>query len=165
MNSILSKEPVKRAEKSIKAFDSNLKVIVLDQTARTANEAATALGCKVGAIVKSLLFKAGKDFVLCLVSGDRRCSLNKLKNILKEKDVFMANPEDVKKITGYTIGGVSPVGHLIKIKIFIDENLKNFESIFAAAGHPNAVFEIDFENLKKLTSGDIKEISEWENHN
>ena len=165
MNSILSKEPVKRATKSIKAFDSNLKVIVLDQTARTANEAATALGCKVGAIIKSLLFKAGKDFVLCLVSGDRRCSLNKLKNILKEKDVSMANPKDVKKITGYTIGGVSPVGHLIKIKIFIDENLKNFESIFAAAGHPNAVFEIDFENLKKLTSGDIKEISEWENHN
>ena len=165
MNSILSKEPVKRATKSIKAFDSNLKVIVLDQTARTANEAATALGCKVGAIIKSLLFKAGKDFVLCLVSGDRRCSLNKLKKILKEKDVSMANPKDVKKITGYTIGGVSPVGHLIKIKIFIDENLKNFESIFAAAGHPNAVFEIDFENLKKLTSGDIKEISEWENHN
>ena len=165
MNSILSKEPVKRATKSIKAFDSNLKVIVLDQTARTANEAATALGCKVGAIIKSLLFKAGKDFVLCLVSGDRRCSLNKLKKILKEKDVSMANPKDVKKITGYTIGGVSPVGHLIKIKIFIDENLKNFESIFAAAGHPNAVFEIDFENLKKLTLGEIKEISEWENHN
>ena len=160
MNSILSKEPVKRAEKSIKEFDSNLKVIVLDQTARTANEAATALGCRVGAIIKSLLFKAGKDFVLCLVSGDRRCSLNKLKNILKEKDVSMANPEDVKKITGYTIGGVSPVGHLTKIKIFIDENLKNFESIFAAAGHPNAVFEIDFENLKKLTLGEIKEISE-----
>ena len=165
MNSILLKEPVKRAEKSIKEFDSNLKVLVLDQTARTANEAATALGCKVGAIIKSLLFKAGEDFVLCLVSGDKRCSLNKLKNILNEKDISMANPEDVKKITGYTIGGVSPVGHLIKTKIFIDENLKNFESIFAAAGHPNAVFEIDFENLKKLTSGEIKEISEWENHN
>ena len=160
MNSILSKEPVKRAKKSIKAFDSNLKVIVLDQTARTANEAATALGCKVGAIIKSLLFKAGKDFVLCLVSGDRRCSLNKLKKILKEKDVSMANPKDVKKITGYTIGGVSPVGHLIKIKIFIDENLKNFESIFAAAGHPNAVFEIDFESLISLTSAQISEITE-----
>ena len=165
MNSILLKEPVKRAEKSIKEFDSNLKVLVLDQTARTANEAATALGCKVGAIIKSLLFKAGEDFVLCLVSGDKRCSLNKLKNILNEKDISMANPEDVKKITGYTIGGVSPVGHLIKTKIFIDENLKNFESIFAAAGHPNAVFEIDFENLKKLTLGETKEISEWENHN
>ena len=160
MNSILSKEPVKRAEKSIKEFDTNLKVLVLDQTARTANEAATALGCKVGAIIKSLLFRAGEDFILCLVSGDRRCSLNKLKNILNEKDISMANPEDVKKITGYTIGGVSPVGHLIKTKIFIDENLKNFESIFAAAGHPNAVFEIDFENLKKLTLGETKEISE-----
>ena len=160
MNSILFKEPVKRAEKSIKEFDTNLKVLVLDQTARTANEAATALGCKVGAIIKSLLFRAGEDFILCLVSGDKRCSLNKLKNILNEKDISMANPEDVKKITGYTIGGVSPVGHLIKTKIFIDENLKNFESIFAAAGHPNAVFEIDFENLKKLTLGETKEISE-----
>ena len=72
----------------------------------------------------------------------------------------MANPEDVKRITGYTIGGVSPTGHLIKIKIYIDENLQNFKSIFAAAGHPNAVFEIDFKNLKALTSGEIKEITE-----
>ncbi len=165
MNSILSKEPVKRAEKSIKEFDSNLKVIVLEQTARTANDAATALGCKVGAIVKSLLFKAGENFVLCLVSGDKRCSLNKLKKTLNEKDVSMANPQDVKRVTGYTIGGVSPTGHFTKIKIYIDENLENFESIFAAAGHPNAVFEIDFENLKLLTSGEIKNITEWENHN
>ena len=160
MNSILNKEPVKRAELSLKEFNPNLKVIVLEQTARTANDAATSLGCKVGAIVKSLLFKAGKNFVLCLVSGDKRCSLNKLKKILNEKDVSMANPEDVKKITGYTIGGVSPTGHLVKTKIFIDENLKNFISIFAAAGHPNAVFEIDFENLKALTSGEVKDITE-----
>tara|TARA_B100001057_G_scaffold276915_1_gene277240 strand:+ start:1208 stop:1690 length:483 start_codon:yes stop_codon:yes gene_type:complete len=160
VNSILSKEPVKRAEKSIKQFNNNLKVIVLEQTARTANDAATALGCKVGAIVKSLLFKSGDNFVLCLVSGDKRCSLNKLKKILGEKNVSMANPGDVKRITGYTIGGVSPTGHLIKTKIFIDENLKNFTSIFAAAGHPNAVFEIDFENLKALTLGEIKEITE-----
>ena len=135
----------------------------MEQTARTANDAATALGCEVGAIVKSLLFKAGENFVLCLVSGDKRCSLNKLKKILNEKDVSMANPEDVKRITGYTIGGVSPTGHLIKIQIYIDENLQNFKSIFAAAGHPNAVFEIDFKNLKALTSGETKEITEWEN--
>ena len=165
MNSILSKEPVIRAEKSIKEFDSNLKIIVLDQTARTANDAATALGCKVGAIVKSLLFKAGEKFVLCLVSGNKKCSLNKLKKILSEKDVSLADPEDVKRITGYTIGGVSPTGHLTKIKIYIDTNLKNFEFIFAAAGHPNAVFKIDFENLKSLTSGISKEITEWENLN
>ena len=110
MNSILNKEPVIRAEKSLKQFNPELKVIVLQQTARTANDAATALGCKVGAIVKSLLFKAGDSFVLCLVSGDKRCSLNKLKKILEENDVSMANPDDVKKITGYTIGGVSPIG-------------------------------------------------------
>ena len=160
MNSILNKEPVKRAEISLKEFDPNLKVIILEQTARTAKDAASSLGCKVGAIVKSLLFKSGENFVLCLVSGDKRCSINKLKKILNEKDVSMANPEDVKKITGYTIGGVSPTGHLVKTKIFIDENLKNFKSIFAAAGHPNAVFEIDFKNLKALTSGKIEEITE-----
>ena len=160
MNTILNKEPVLRAEKSLKQFNPDLKVIELEQTARTANDAATALGCKVVAIVKSLLFKAGENFILCLVSGDKRCSLNKLKKILNEKDVSMANPEDVKKVTGYTIGGVSPTGHLTKIKIYIDENLKNFNSIFAAAGHPNAVFEIDFEDLKGLTQGETKEITE-----
>ena len=160
MNSILNKEPVLRAEKSLKQFNSDLEVIVLEHTARTANDAATALGCKVGAIVKSLLFRAGNNFILCLVSGDKRCSINKLKKILDEKDVSMANPEDVKRITGYTIGGVSPTGHLTKTKIYIDENLKNFNSIFAAAGHPNAVFEIDFENLKALTQGETKEITE-----
>ena len=160
MEQILNKEAVKRAEKSLKEFSPNLKVIVLEQTARTANDAATSLGCKVGAIVKSLLFKAGENFVLCLVSGDKRCSINKLKKILNEKDVHMADPEDVKKITGYTIGGVSPTGHLVKTKIFIDENLKIFSSIYAAAGHPNAVFEIDFKNLKALTSGKIEQITE-----
>ena len=160
MNSILDKEPVKRAEKSIKDFDPNLKIIILEQTARTANDAAAALGCKVGAIVKSLLFKVGENFILCLISGDKRCSLNKLKKILGEKDVSMANPEDVKRMTGYTIGGVSPTGHLFKLKILIDDNLKNFSSIFAAAGHPNAVFKIDFEGLISLTSGEINEITE-----
>ena len=160
MNTILNKEPVLRAEKSLKQFNPDLKVIELEQTARTANDAATALGCKVGAIVKSLLFKAGDSFVLCLVSGDKRCSLNKLKKILNKKNVSMAKPEDVKRITGYTIGGVSPIGHLTKTKIYIDDNLKNFDSIYAAAGHPNAVFEIDFENLKALTLGETKEITE-----
>ena len=160
MNPILNKEPVKRAEKSIKEFDPNLKIICLEKTARTAQDAATALGCNVGAIVKSLLFSTGDNFVLCLVSGDKRCSLNKLKKILEEKDVSMANPEDVKKITGYTIGGVSPVGHLKKVKIYIDTNLERFTTVFAAAGHPNCVFKIEFNQLANLTSGEMKEIAE-----
>ena len=160
VNPLLNKEPVKRAEKTIKDFDSNLEIICLEQTARTANDAATALGCNVGAIVKSLLFKSGNDFVLCLVSGDKRCSLNKLKKILNEKDVSMAHPNDVKKITGYTIGGVSPVGHLNKVKIFIDSNLNRFKTVFAAAGHPNCIFKIDFSQLSILTTGETKEITE-----
>ena len=160
MNSILDKEPVKRAENSIKEFDPNLKIVSLEKTARTAQDAATALGCNVGAIVKSLLFSTGDNFVLCLVSGDKRCSLNKLKKILDEKDVSMANPDDVKKITGYTIGGVSPVGHLNKVKIYIDTNLERFKTVFAAAGHPNCVFKIKFNQLAKLTYGEIKEITE-----
>ena len=160
MNLLLNKEPVKRAEKSIKEFDPNLKVIFLEQTARTAQDAATALGCNVGAIVKSLLFSVGNDFVLCLVSGDKRCSLSKLKKILDIKDVSMANPKDVKKITGYTIGGVSPVGHLSKLKIYIDSSLERFTTVFAAAGHPNCVFKINFNKLINLTSGEIKELIE-----
>ena len=160
MNSILNKEPVKRAEKSIKEFDPNLKIVCLEQTARTAQDAATALGCNVGAIVKSLLFNSGDSFVLCLVSGDKRCSLNKLKKILNEKNVSMAKPDDVKKITGYTIGGVSPVGHLSKIRIYVDNNLERFKTVFAAAGHPNCVFKIEYKQLIKLTSGEIKELTE-----
>ena len=160
MNPLLNKEPVKRVENSIKEFDPNLKIICLEQTARTALDAATALGCNVGAIVKSLLLNAGDGFILCLISGDKRCSLHKLKKILDEKNVSMAKPEDVKKITGYTIGGVSPVGHLTKIKIFIDNNLERFTQVFAAAGHPNCVFEISLIKLKNLTSGQIKELAE-----
>ena len=160
VNPLLNKEPVKRAEKAIQAFDSKLKIICLEQTARTAQDAATALGCNVGAIVKSLLFRTGDHFVLCLVSGDKRCSLNKLKKIIDEKDISMAHPDDVKKITGYTIGGVSPVGHLNKVKIYIDNNLERFTTIFAAAGHPNCVFKIGFTQLTKLTTGEKKEITE-----
>ena len=160
VNPLLNKEPVKRAEKAIQAFDSELKIICLEQTARTAQDAATALGCRVGAIVKSLLFSSGDNFVLCLVSGDKRCSLNRLKKILDQKDVSMANPDDVKRITGYTIGGVSPVGHLSKVKIYIDTNLDRFTTVFAAAGHPNCVFKIEFNQLVNLTSGEMKEIAE-----
>ena len=160
MNQILDKEPVKRVDKLLKKFDPNLKIIHLEQTARTANDAATALGCNIGAIVKSLLFKTGEEYVLCLVSGDKRCSLNKLKKILSQNSISMASPEDVKKITGYTIGGVSPIGHINKINILIDKNLDRFDKIFAAAGHPNCIFKINFEQLVKLTNGKIEEITE-----
>ena len=162
---LLDKEPVKRVEKILREFDSSKKVIVLNTSARTALEAASSLGCEVGAIVKSLLFKTENFFILCLVAGDKKASLNKIKKTLKIKDVSMASADDVKNITGYTIGGVSPIGHLNKIDILIDNSLERFTSLFAAAGHPNCVFKIDFKNLQKITNGSIKEITEWSNLN
>ena len=158
--SLLDKEPVKRAEKFLKNFDQSLEVIVLENSARTAQDAATALACDVGAIVKSLLFKAENTFILCLVAGDKRCSLNKLKKIKDKKDISMASPEEVKTQTGYTIGGVSPVGHLEKIEIIIDNSLERFNELFAAAGHPNCVFKINFNDIQKITNGKIEDIIE-----
>ena len=158
--SLLDKEPVKRAEKFLKDFDRSLEVIVLDKSARTAQDAATALGCNVGAIVKSLLFKTNDSFILCLVAGDKRASLSKIKKIINKKDVSMANPEDVKSQTGYTIGGVSPIGHLKQIEIIIDNSLERFNELFAAAGHPNCVFKINFTNIQKITNGKVENITE-----
>ena len=158
--SLLDKEPVQRVEKILKDFDESQNIIVLEPSARTALEAASSLGCEVGAIVKSLLFKTENSYTLCLVAGDKRASLNRIKKSLKINDASMASAEDVKNITGYTIGGVSPVGHLKKIEILIDKSLSRFNLLFAAAGHPNCVFKIDFTNLKKITNGITEEITE-----
>ena len=158
--SLLDKEPVKRVEKFLKDFNQSLEVIVLENSARTAKEAATALGCDVGAIIKSLLLKTEDSFILCLVAGDKRCSLNKLQKLNNKKDISMASSDDVKTQTGYTIGGVSPVGHINNVKIFIDKSLERFNNLFAAAGHPNCVFKIDFVNIQKITNGKIGDITE-----
>ena len=157
---LLDKEPVKRVEKILREFDSSQKVIVLDTSARTALEAASSLGCEVGAIVKSLLFKAENSYVLCLVAGDKKASVNKIKKTLKIKDASMASADEVKDITGYTIGGVSPIGHLKKIDILIDNSLERFTSLYAAAGHPNCIFKLNFLDLQKITNGTKKEITE-----
>ena len=157
---LLDKEPVRRVQRLLEKFDKNLKIITLSTSARTALEAASSLGCEVGAIVKSLLFKTENSFILCLVSGDKKASLSKIKKLLNKKNLSMASAHDVKDITGYTIGGVSPVAHLNKIDILIDNSLSRFNNLYAAAGHPNCVFKIDFENLKKITSGSIEELIE-----
>ena len=157
---LLNKEPVKRAEKCLKEFDEKLSVVELENSAKTALDAANSLNCEVGAIVKSLLIKIENDFLLCLVSGDKRCSLNKLKKISEQKNVRMASADEVKSQTGYTIGGVSPVGHINKIQIFIDNSLSRFTDIFAAAGHPNVIFKINYEKLIQITKGDVKDITE-----
>ena len=160
MELLLEKEPVKRVQKIISKFDPKLNIITLNDTAKTAIDAASCLNCDVGAIVKSLLFKTKESFLICLVAGDKRCSLNKLKKILNKKDVSMANANEVKENTGFSIGGVSPVGHIKKLDILIDKSLKRFSNIFAAAGHPNCVFKINYIQLIEITNGLEKDISE-----
>ena len=158
MEDLLNKESVKRVVKVLNNFDNSLKVEVLNSSARTAKDAAISLKCEVGAIVKSLLLRTEHNFILCLVAGDKRCSLNKVKKKLNMKNVSMADAEQVKSQTGFSIGGVSPTAHLNKNKILIDVSLSRYEHVYAAAGHPNTIFKISYKQLIKLTKGTEEDI-------
>tara|TARA_B100000941_G_C28231515_1_gene411822 strand:- start:82 stop:564 length:483 start_codon:yes stop_codon:yes gene_type:complete len=160
MSDILNNEPVKRVKATLSIFDKDINIKILENTARTAQDAAKALDCEVGAIVKSLILRKNDLFFLCLVSGDKRCSLNKLKKLLNVKDLSLADAKKVKEITGFTIGGVSPVGSKINLETLIDQNLNRFKDLYAAAGHPNTIFKISFFDLQKITSGKIMDITE-----
>ena len=160
MNDILNNEPVKRVQSEINKFNKNIKLQILKNTARTAQDASKALNCEVGAIIKSLVLRKNGLYFLCLISGDKRCSLNKLKKITNVKDLSMADAKKVKEVTGFTIGGVSPIGSKNSLETMIDENLGRFNCLYGAAGHPNVVFKITFTNLEKITSGKIMDITE-----
>ena len=160
MENLLNKEPVKRVQDFIAQFDPKLKDLVLNTTAKTAKDAANSINCEVGAIVKSLVFRADDTFLICLIAGDKRCSLNKLKKIIDKKDVCMANADEVKTNTGFSIGGVAPIAHLKKLNILIDQSLSRFQNVFAAAGHPNSIFKIEYNKLVQMTKGEVKEITE-----
>ena len=160
MNDILNNEPVKRVQSEINKFNKNIKLQILKNTARTAQDASKALNCEVGAIIKSLVLRKNGLYFLCLISGDKRCSLNKLKKITNVKDLSLADAKKVKEVTGFTIGGVSPIGSKNKLETMIDENLGRFDCLYGAAGHPNVVFKITFTNLEKITFGKIMDITE-----
>ena len=158
MENLLERESIKRVIKKLEEFDASLKVEILNNSARTAKDAALSLNCQVGAIVKSLLLRVNDNFILCLVSGDKRCSLNKIKKIINMRDVSMADAEQVKNQTGFSIGGVSPIGHMKKINILIDKSLSRFEYVYAAAGHPHSIFKITYNQLVKLTNAKEEDI-------
>jgi prolyl-tRNA editing enzyme YbaK/EbsC (Cys-tRNA(Pro) deacylase) len=162
MSNLLKRRNVIKVREYLHNFDDNIELIILEETARTANDAAKSLKKEVGAIVKSLLFKniQTNKYILCLVSGDQYISIKKLSKIIGS-NIIKANAFECKKITGFSIGGISPVAHLYPpSRIIIDENLNKFEMLYAAAGHPYVVFSITYRSLCSIVNGEIFSIVE-----
>ena len=161
MNELINRKAVTKVKNYLNKFDENIELIVLDETARTAIDAANSLKTEVGSIVKSLLFKDhNNQHYLCLVSGDKYVSTDKISQLIGLA-IKKATAEECKEFTGYSIGGVSPIAHDNKPKlILIDKNLSKYEKVFAAAGHPYVVFSVTYLELVKLTNGKVNNIVE-----
>ena len=161
MNELINRKAVTKVKNYLNKFDENIELIVLDETARTAIDAANSLKTEVGSIVKSLLFKDhDNNYYLCLVSGDKYVSTDKISQLVG-LTIKKAEAEECKEFTGYSIGGVSPVAHDNKpTLILIDKNLSKYEKVFAAAGHPYVVFGVTYLELVKLTNGTENNIVE-----
>lgn len=161
MNDLINRKAVTKVKNYLNKFDENIELIVLDETARTAIDAANSLKTEVGSIVKSLLFKDhDNNYYLCLVSGDKYVSTDKISQLVG-LTIKKAEAEECKEFTGYSIGGVSPVAHDNKpTLILIDKNLSKYEKVFAAAGHPYVVFGVTYLELVKLTNGTENNIVE-----
>jgi len=162
MDNLFKKNTVLKVKEFLLKNIPNIELIQLEETARSAQEAAKSLKKEVGAIVKSLLFKNAEtnDYYLCLVSGDQYMSLDKLSKIIGNK-IIKANANECKEVTGFSIGGVPPVAHIhAPTRIFIDKNFNKFDMVYAAAGHPYVVFGITFDILCSITKGEISDIVE-----
>lgn len=140
----------------------NIEVVEFDQTTRTAEAAAEAIGCGVGQIVKSLCFMANGEAVMALVSGDNRLDEKKLAALqnVGRKKVKRASADQVREATGFAIGGVPPFGHTNPMTIYIDEDLFQFDVVWAAAGTPHTVFAIPPEQLRDSTNGTVTDLKQ-----
>ena len=145
-----------RVQEALEAKGVTLKVMELPGSTRTAQEAAHAAGCEIGQIVKSLVFKGGKSggAVLVLTSGSNRVDESRVSEELGEP-LGLADADFVRETTGFSIGGVPPVGHRSSISTFIDEDLMEYEFIWAAAGTPRAIFKLTPDELVHITGGKI----------
>ncbi len=149
----------RRVQQAIENRGFDFIVQELPQSTRTAQDAATAVGCDVGQIVKSLIFRVEENDepVLALVSGNNRVDMVKLAAV-GAGNLAKADAEFVRACTGFAIGGIPPFGHDRDMRTFIDEDLLGYDRVWAAAGTPNAVFELDPAALPPLTSGVICEL-------
>ena len=137
-----------------------IEIVEFEQTTRTAEDAAAAIGCEVAQIVKSLCFSVNDEPIMALVSGNNRLDEKKLAALcgVGRKRVKRAEPEMVKTATGFTIGGVPPFGHLSPLPIYIDKDLTQFDIIWAAAGTPFAVFAIKPAVLVEFNGGQVADL-------
>jgi prolyl-tRNA editing enzyme YbaK/EbsC (Cys-tRNA(Pro) deacylase) len=154
--SLLERDSVRRVRAALAAAGSDAQPIELAETARSAEDAARAIGCELGQIVKSLVFAIDGRPVLALVAGDRRCRLQALPAALGlAGSVGRADAEVVRRVTGFAIGGVPPLGHLEPLPTAIDASLWRYGTVYAAAGHPHCVFPASPDELAAMTGGAV----------
>lgn len=146
---------VKRVARAAEELGLSIQIRRMGQSTRTAEDAAVACGCEVGQIVKSLIFKAADgDLVLLLVAGDNRVDLDRATTVVGTP-LSRADADEVRRRTGFAIGGVSPLGHLETPRIYMDRDLMAHPSVWAAAGAPDAVFEIAPAALREATGATV----------
>ncbi|MBL4615664.1 MAG: YbaK/EbsC family protein [Magnetovibrio sp.] len=150
----LERDTVKRVRKALVDAGQSDNVQELSDTARSAAQAAKALGVEQGAIVKTVVFTVGNRYVLALVAGDHHCREDQLEKVFQLNGAVVRPTADlVRAVTGFSIGGVAPVGLVTTLPTAIDASLKRFDKVYAAAGHPHCVFETTVDELKTLTGG------------
>lgn len=141
-----------------------LDVTVFSQSTHTAEDAAAAVGAELGQIVKSLVFVApgedGPEPILCLVAGHNRVDLARLAAVTGERDVRRATAREAGELTGFTIGGIPPIGHIRPVRVIMDPDLGRFQTVWAAAGTPNAVFPVPPATLRTLANATVAPITE-----
>lgn len=152
------KAAVERVIAALRAAGVDADVTEFAQSTRTAEEAAAAVGATVGQIVKSLVFLAGETPVLALVSGANRAGTERLA-ALAGATIRRADADAVRAATGYSIGGVPPIGHATPLRTFLDADLMRYEVVWAAAGTPNAVFPITPAELQHISGAQVAELA------
>lgn len=147
-----------RVVEALSGVGVSTEVKEFSESTHTADEAAAAIGTTVGQIVKSLVFLAGDSPVLALVSGTNRAATDKLAAAAGAK-IRRADADTVRAATGYSIGGVPPMGHTRPLRTFLDQDLLQYATVWAAAGTPNAVFEITPDELRRITNAEVVDLA------
>ncbi len=153
-------DSVSRVQTVLDALQLNIQIRTFQAPTGTAQEAAAAIGCELGAIVKSLCFLIDERPVLVLAAGDKQVDSKALRRIfnVSKRQVKIADAETVRRVTGFEVGGVAPVGHLTPLITLIDRSLSRFETVYAAAGSANTLFAVRYQTLVEITNGRVEEL-------